>query len=270
MIVIVKDGDGYVQVTDDGVTTTLFPNIDDTGEGGGGGGGGGDTGEKWTWDTLANNNTPAGNVSFKTATEISADAFYNRKGITSVNLTRITHIGAYAFAECSNITDMTNADDVQTIDTYAFRGCSKLGWLYFPKCKNITGGYAFHSAGKNGYGVILPALEGATPGEFMRSSKYSVCDLGEKITSLGTRSFYDDSIAYTIILRNKEAVVTAADTNRIPLNANTKIYVPSALVESYQTANSWSTAYSRGVQFLQIEGSQYEHYYADGTPIPTT
>lgn len=41
MIVIVKDGDGYVQVTDDGVTTTLFPNIDDIGGSGGGEGGGG-------------------------------------------------------------------------------------------------------------------------------------------------------------------------------------------------------------------------------------
>lgn len=34
MIVIDKDSDGNVQVTEDGVTETLFPNIDETGGGG--------------------------------------------------------------------------------------------------------------------------------------------------------------------------------------------------------------------------------------------
>lgn len=227
-------------------------------------------GEGWTWDTLANQNTPAGAVSFETATAISAQAFYNRKGITSVDLTGITSIGMYAFAEDSNITEITNGNDVLTIGQYAFRNCNKLGWLYFPKCTEITtGGYAFYGAGKSGYGVVFPAYVGTTRSDFFRSTRYTVCDLGEKVTALGTRHFYNDSVAYTVILRNPDAVVTAADTNRLPLNAGTKVYVPSALVESYQIASNWSVAYSRGVQFLPIEGSQYENYYADGTPIPT-
>lgn len=225
-------------------------------------------GEGWTWDTFANQNTPAGAVSFETATSISNYAFYSRKGITSVDLTGITSIDKYAFADASNITEMTNADTVLTIATYAFKGCSKLGWLYFPNCTSITtGGYAFYGAGKAGYGVVFPEYVGTTQSEFMRSSNYTVCDLGPLVTALGTRHFYNDNIAYNVILRNPNAVVTAADTNRIPLNANTVIYVPSSLVESYQTASNWSTAYSRGVQFLPIEGSQYENYYADGTPI---
>jgi hypothetical protein len=228
-------------------------------------------GEGWTWDTLASKQTPAGAVSFKTATAIDAQAFYNRKGITSVDITGITIVDNYAFAEDGNITDVTGADDLITLGSYAFRNCSKLGWLYFPKCTSIkTGGYAFYGAGKNGYGVVFPAYVGTTQAEFLRSSSYSVCDLGPLVTALGARHFYNNNIAYTVILRNPNAVVTAADTNRIPLNANTVRYVPSSLVESYKTASNWSVAYSSGVQFLPIEGSQYEHYYADGTPIPTT
>lgn len=224
----------------------------------------------FTWDDLASNQTPTGAVSFETATTIGTRAFSERKGITSVDLTGITSIGAYAFAEDNNITDITNADDVLTIGQYAFRNCSKLGWLYFPKCTTITtGGFAFYGAGKSGYGVVFPAYVGTTQGEFFRSTRYTVCDLGEKVTALGTRHFYDDK-TYTVILRNPNQVVTAADTNRISLKADSKVYVPSALVESYQTASNWSTIYAAGVQFLPIEGSQYENYYADGTPIPTT
>lgn len=225
----------------------------------------------FTWDDLASNQTPTGAVSFETATTIGTRAFSERKGITSVDLTGITSIGTYAFAEDSNITEITNGNDVLTIGQYAFRNCNKLGWLYFPKCTTITtGGFAFYGAGKSGYGVVFPAYVGTTQSEFFRSTRYTVCDLGEKVTALGTRHFYDDDVAYTVILRNPDAVVTAADTNRLPLNAGTKVYVPSALVENYQTASNWSVAYSRGVQFLPIEGSQYENYYADGTPIPTT
>ena len=228
-------------------------------------------GEGWTWDTLANQNTPAGAVSFKTATTISAQAFYNRKGITSVDLTGITSVGNYAFAEDTNITEITNANDVVTLGSYVFRNCSNLGWLYFPKCTSITtGGYALYGAGKAGYGVVFPAYVGTTQIEFMRGSRYTVCALGEKVTALGTRHFYDGSKAYTVILRNPNQVVKAADANRLDMSASSVVYVPSALVSAYQTASNWSTIYANGVQFLPIEGSQYENYYADGTPIPTT
>ena len=46
------------------------------------------------------------------------------------------------------------------------------------------------------------------------------------------------------------------------------LYVPSALISSYQSATNWSTilGYANN-QILPIEGSQYENYYADGTPI---
>lgn len=222
----------------------------------------------FTWDDFASNQTPTGAVSFKTATAIGERAFSNRKGITSVDLTGITSIGAYAFAEDSNITEMTNADDVLTIAQRAFQNCSNLGWLHFPKCTSIgTGGYALYGAGKAGYGVVFPAYVGTTQIEFMRGSRYTVCDLGEKVTALGARHFYDGSKTYTVILRNPNQVVTAADTNRLDMKADSKVYVPSALVESYQTASNWSTIYAAGVQFLPIEGSQYENYYADGTPI---
>lgn len=46
------------------------------------------------------------------------------------------------------------------------------------------------------------------------------------------------------------------------------LYVPSALISDYQSATNWSTilGYSTN-SILPIEGSPYENYYVDGTPI---
>lgn len=226
-------------------------------------------GSGFTWDDLASNQTPTGAVSFETATAISAQAFYNRKGITSVDLTGITSIGDYAFAEDSNITEITGTDDLLTIKQYAFRNCNKLGWLYFPKVTS-TGNYMFYGAGKIGYGAVFPSLSGSLSAEFTRSGNYTVFDFGPNLTALGTRTFYNTSRTYTVILRNTNAVVTATATNCLDMKADSKVYVPSALIEDYQVATNWSTKYAAGVEFLPIEGSIYETQYADGTPIPTT
>lgn len=49
------------------------------------------------------------------------------------------------------------------------------------------------------------------------------------------------------------------------------LYVPQALISSYQSATNWSTllGYTNN-QILPLEGSAYETQYVDGTPIQTT
>ena len=46
------------------------------------------------------------------------------------------------------------------------------------------------------------------------------------------------------------------------------LYVPQALISTYQSATNWSTilGYANN-QILPIEGSIYENQYADGTPF---
>ena len=57
------------------------------------------------------------------------------------------------------------------------------------------------------------------------------------------------------------------------------IYIPKSLYDhlgdgtslDYKAATNWSTIDGYGtITWAKIEGSQYENYYADGTPIPTT
>lgn len=70
----------------------------------------------------------------------------------------------------------------------------------------------------------------------------------------------------TLILRRTAGVVTLQNVsafNNTPMRGynglSGTIYVPSALVSSYQTASNWSTIYGEGhCAFVAIEGSPYE------------
>ena len=76
----------------------------------------------------------------------------------------------------------------------------------------------------------------------------------------------------TLILRN-QSLVTLAMTNAFnntPFGGRggrtADLYVPSALISSYQSANNWSTILSNGYTTIHaIEGSPYENHYVDGT-----
>jgi hypothetical protein len=68
----------------------------------------------------------------------------------------------------------------------------------------------------------------------------------------------------TIIIRG-ETVATLSDVNNFtdtPFasgGTGGTVYVPEALIESYQNATNWSTLYAAGTcTFVAIEGSEYE------------
>lgn len=64
------------------------------------------------------------------------------------------------------------------------------------------------------------------------------------------------------------AVFRKNNTTDIALGTNCFIYVPASQIENYKVAPNWATLYANYPDmFKTIEGSQYENYYADGTPI---
>lgn len=104
-------------------------------------------------------------------------------------------------------------------------------------------------------------------------------DVGQTATTggtLGSDGLQSNTKLSTIILRYSY-VITLGNVscfNNTPFasgKAGGTLYVPSALVATYQAATNWSTilGYGEGAQnqILPIEGSIYENAYADGTPI---
>ena len=213
----------------------------------------------WTADGLAMNTEPSGEITLSTATQIKTRAFSHKSGITRVYAPHVTKIAQYAFSnalsgriEATDFPNFHGGDgsfeealityaNIPTWTTramYSFRNCKQLVELYLP---NATG-----NIDRTAYGC----------------TKLQIADIG-KGNIANANSFYQCSALRTLILRNTSVqTLNAWSANcmgGIYSNpTSSTIYVPSALISSYQTATNWASAYNAGVTFTAIEGSQYE------------
>lgn len=122
--------------------------------------------------------------------------------------------------------------------------------------------------------AVFPAWEGETSYDGFRGcEKLVTVDFGERVTRVAGWSFEACTVFNTLILRNT-SLVSLAGQNAFSgtlfeqNKAGGTLYVPSALISSYQSASNWSTILGYANNSIQaIEGSQYETHYADGSLI---
>ena len=121
--------------------------------------------------------------------------------------------------------------------------------------------------------VVFPAVSTAGAFIFSDSSSLNCVDFGPSFPRI--KQYYFSGQYRMTILILRSASVVPLDNNGFSYTAFASgqaggtLYVPQALIESYQNATNWSAilAYANN-QILPIEGSIYETQYADGTPIP--
>lgn len=222
----------------------------------------------WTPEQMAKREI-SGALDFGTATTIPNSLFDGCTGVTSITGNSVTTIGNWAFQNCP-VTNVS-MENVTSIGQYAFRG--NAANFYFPNLTtlNVAGGYYFsytNGGSAGGYAldlaIVLPALV-TIGGDSFRANYHKYYDLGVGLSTLESRTFYMCARDSIVILRNPNQVVTASGTNPIAgIGSEWKVYVPSALLSSYQNDTNWST---KGNIFYAIEGSEFEHHYADGHPI---
>lgn len=153
------------------------------------------------------------------------------------------------------------------------------GNLYLPYITTLEQ-YIFNSA--NAPIIVLPAITTTQTNVFRNSNKTEVFDLGSGLVSLVAYCFSSSTILNTVILRGSTNVVPMVnitafnDTPFASGKAGGTIYIPKALYDhlgdgtslDYKAATNWSTVDGYGtITWAKIEGSQYENYYAGGTPI---
>lgn len=122
--------------------------------------------------------------------------------------------------------------------------------------------------------IVLPKVTGRVQYLLSGCTKLQTVDIGHNTGDLSTYAFQNDAALTTIILRKSSIVAMQGGVtlfNGTPFangGSGGTIYVPSDLIASYKTATNWSTIDGYGtITWAAIEGSQYENYYADGTPI---
>lgn len=199
---------------------------------------GGGSGE-WTTDGLATRAEPNGAI-VVTANNIVPYGFTGSAAVTSFVADSVTLLRQSILADCSNIESISFASATTANGTQQFVNCSKLTSVNLP---NLTA-------------LNNQMFQGCTSLEFIDFPK---------LTGLNRSGVFRNCYKLqTVVLRHTSVVPANNDTF-----ANTPfagynglsgtVYVPSALISSYQTATNWSTLYNAGTcNFVAIEGSIYE------------
>lgn len=210
----------------------------------------------WTAQGIADTSEPNGPISIS-GTSIKSYAFYVCDGITDVSGPNVTSIGNYAFAY---------ANGLEVVRFDSWQGTTS------------TNNYIFGYAGSMSKTIIvLPSIVNFGSRMFSRGM-FKTIDIGPNATgSFNADTFYNNTgkqSVGTLIIRRSSGVIAATTTDSI--NGLRDVYIPKALYDhlgdggslDYQSASNWSTQYANGkLTFHQIEGSQYDGYWADGTAI---
>ena len=218
---------------------------------------GGGAGE-WTTDGVASRTEPNGAITITSAVAtIKARVFDGNSGITEVTIEGDPFIENYAFNYCTNLETLNAPNLTQLMQNrfnsaqYVFSGCSKLKGVVFP---------SYGNKGVDSY--VFQNCTALTYADFGNASKLGGSDVFR-------------STGLNILVLRKTDGVTALQTIDVfrfsPFAsgyAGGTLYVPSALISSYQSATNWSTILGYSTNSIQaIEGSYYETHYADGTVI---
>jgi uncharacterized repeat protein (TIGR02543 family) len=147
--------------------------------------------------------------------KIGAYAFYNCTSITNVIIPdSVTSIGGSAFYECVGLTSITIPDSVTSIGSSAFNSCEGL--------LSATIGNGVTSIGSEAF-AWCKSLTGTT--------------IGSSVTSIGKKAFYGCTVLDRVIL--PDVPPTTVGDSAFPAAAT--LYVTDTNVKSaYQASEAWS------------------------------
>lgn len=209
--------------------------------------------------------TLSGTYSNSNITKVGSRAFAGCTALTDISFPNVTDVGGNAF-DSAGVTQLTDAQlpSLALLDSYGFAYMTALQTV------NLTSAFAYKDyifrQCSNVTDIRLPNaynFNNAAHGRLVYSCpKLAVFDAG-KTTKMGNDALSGTTLLRTLILRADTVCTisgwTAGHMGGIYNNPTAStIYVPQALISSYQTASGWSSAYSAGVTFAKIEGSIYE------------
>lgn len=172
------------------------------------------------------------------ATTARPSTFFKCNSLEHLIAPNVTKLEDSVCKECTHLISVSFPSATTCGGTGHFQGCSALTDVNFPLMKAVPN---------------LSYCNSLTHADFPLANGWA------------TRAFYESHAFATLILRRNNVVsLTTLDhfvnTPFRGYNGLTgKLYVPSALVDSYKTATNWSTLYNNGtLEVLPIEGSAYE------------
>ena len=171
------------------------------------------------------------------------------------NNTDITYAGSYALNSCNDLTSI-DFPNVTSVGSYVFANCSNLTSINLPKL-STCGSNLLQNCSKL-KSANTPLLQVVQNWSFSGCSKLETLDF-KVCTRIGTGSLQTCNSLTKLILRNASTVCSYMSniSSYDPTNSDLKIYVPSALLESYKVATNWTRLADKFVAL--------EDYTVDGT-----
>lgn len=210
---------------------------------------------------------------------IGAYTFANNDGIKSVYAPNVTSVGDYGFYSSNGIKEIyfpllktvgkyclsnlaiTTLDlpECASIGASSFNNCTKISNLLLPKCKTISNSCLPNILIEE---LILPECTSIGNSSLSGLSKCTYADL-PKCTQLVNYALRNSPNLATLILRSEKMCALsnyALNSTKI-WNGTGHVYVPRALMASYQTAANWKTIHAKNANTFRA----LEDYTVDGT-----
>lgn len=195
--------------------------------------------------------------------EIGTDAFRQCKNLTNITIPQnviwieeyafsgcnslddiiipkdVTWIGKSAFSQCNNLTNIIIPNGVTTIGATAFFNCNRLENITIPNSVTTLGNSVFQGCTNLTTAIIsnnITIIENST---FSGCNNLTKIVIPQNVTSIGSGAFY---------MCSKLKEIHCTPTNPPTLDGNTVfnyidsdavLYVPSASVNNYKTADEW-------------------------------
>ena len=223
-----------------------------------------------TLDTVSGVMSVIGTGNGMTETHFAGPGNYarNHRRIEKIHLASTVSIGQYAFDYCSDLRSVTIPEGVTSIGDFAFQICNALRSITIPESVTSIGSYAFSncfffqsitipesvtSIGDRAF-YDCRALQSITIPESVTSiGQYAVSTcralqsitIPESVTSIGSYAFNNCSATTNYHIRPPVPPTQSNAFYNIP--TDTVFYVPANSLNTYKTANNWSTYADRMV-----------------------
>ena len=172
-------------------------------------------------------------------TSIGSEAFRYCSSLTSVTIPdSVTEIGEIAFSGCTSLTSVTIGNRVTSIGDHTFSGCTSLTSVTIPDSVTEIGRQAFEGCTSLTSVTIGNRVTSIGRDAFYYCISLTSVTIGNSVTSIGRYAFEDCSSLAEVYCKP----ITPPTGSFAMFNSNAsgrKIYVPTASVDAYKSAEYW-------------------------------